>query len=156
MLPYISSFLFQESVGLINRNNASTYISTKSPKGLNVLSAAVFIAGEMAGSGVLALPRAVVDSGKWFCMCFHILYIYWRPRNNSHDEGQQKESCLDVTDKPAVVCIFYAWLSCLLAHMQICLTRQDLIRVNELLAVWNVDNVWPEFKEVFFPLVQYP
>lgn len=32
-------------------------------KGLNVTSAAVFIVGEMAGSGVLALPRAIVDSG---------------------------------------------------------------------------------------------
>lgn len=27
-------------------------------------SAAVFIAGEMAGSGVLALPKAIVDTGK--------------------------------------------------------------------------------------------
>lgn len=32
-------------------------------KGLNVLSAAVFIVGEMAGSGVLALPKAIVNSG---------------------------------------------------------------------------------------------
>lgn len=29
-----------------------------------MLSAAVFVAGEMAGSGVLALPKAIVDSGK--------------------------------------------------------------------------------------------
>ncbi len=34
--------------------------------GLTVLSAAVFVAGEMAGSGVLALPKAVVDTGKKF------------------------------------------------------------------------------------------
>lgn len=27
------------------------------------MSAAVFIVGEMAGSGVLALPRAIVNSG---------------------------------------------------------------------------------------------
>lgn len=33
-------------------------------KGLNVTSAAVFIVGEMAGSGVLALPKAIVSSGK--------------------------------------------------------------------------------------------
>lgn len=32
-------------------------------KGLNVASAAVFIVGEMAGSGVLALPKAIVNSG---------------------------------------------------------------------------------------------
>jgi hypothetical protein len=56
--------IFQESIGFVNRNSASIYSSMKRPKGLNVLSAAIFIAGEMAGSGVLALPRAVVDSGK--------------------------------------------------------------------------------------------
>lgn len=28
------------------------------------MSAAVFIVGEMAGSGVLALPRAIVNSGR--------------------------------------------------------------------------------------------
>lgn len=64
---------YTESISLINRNNASTYISTKRPKGLNVLSAAVFIAGEMAGSGVLALPRAVVDSG-WIGL---VLIVYF-------------------------------------------------------------------------------
>lgn len=32
-------------------------------KGLGVLATAILIAGEMAGSGVLALPRAVVDTG---------------------------------------------------------------------------------------------
>lgn len=32
--------------------------------GINTATAAVFIAGEMAGSGVLALPRALVDAGK--------------------------------------------------------------------------------------------
>lgn len=32
--------------------------------GLTTLSAAIFVAGEMAGSGVLALPRALVDLGK--------------------------------------------------------------------------------------------
>jgi hypothetical protein len=59
--------IFQESIDLENRNNASPYSSTKRSKGLSVLSAAIFIAGEMAGSGVLALPRAVVDSGEWLC-----------------------------------------------------------------------------------------
>lgn len=33
-------------------------------KGLNITSAAVFIVGEMAGSGVLALPKAIVNSGE--------------------------------------------------------------------------------------------
>ncbi len=31
--------------------------------GLTVATTLVFLAGEMAGSGVLALPRAVVDAG---------------------------------------------------------------------------------------------
>lgn len=33
-------------------------------KGLSVLTAAVFIVGEMAGTGILALPKAVANSGK--------------------------------------------------------------------------------------------
>ncbi|KAK7865356.1 hypothetical protein R5R35_006837 [Gryllus longicercus] len=47
--------------------------------GLTVLWAAVFIAGEMAGSGVLALPKAVVDAG-WIglvlivCFCVNAGY----------------------------------------------------------------------------------
>ncbi|XP_018563277.1 amino acid transporter AVT1J-like [Anoplophora glabripennis] len=36
---------------------------TESVKGLSLFSATLFIAGEMAGSGVLALPRAVVNTG---------------------------------------------------------------------------------------------
>lgn len=42
-------------------------------KGLNVTSAAVFIAGEMAGSGVLALPRAVVEAG-WIGLVLLIVF----------------------------------------------------------------------------------
>lgn len=43
-------------------------------KGLNVTSAAVFIVGEMAGSGVLALPRAIVNSGNFPCVFFIFLW----------------------------------------------------------------------------------
>ena len=32
--------------------------------GLGVITAAVFLAGEMAGSGVLAIPSAMVGTGK--------------------------------------------------------------------------------------------
>ena len=32
--------------------------------GLGVLTAAIFLAGEMAGSGVLALPNAMVGTGE--------------------------------------------------------------------------------------------
>ncbi|XP_067002631.1 uncharacterized protein [Anabrus simplex] len=53
----------------LNKSNANQRTS----KGLSVLSAAVFIAGEMAGSGVLALPRAVVDAG-WIGL---VLILYF-------------------------------------------------------------------------------
>ena len=33
-------------------------------KGLGVFTGAMFLAGNMAGSGVLALPKAVSDTGK--------------------------------------------------------------------------------------------
>jgi len=69
------------------------------------------------------------------CVFMFCIFIEDQEIINSHDESQQKELCWDIADKPVMVCIFYAWLSCLLAHMQICLTRQDLIRVNELLTV---------------------
>lgn len=31
--------------------------------GLSVLSAAIFVAGEISGSGILAIPKAVADAG---------------------------------------------------------------------------------------------
>lgn len=33
-------------------------------KGLSIFTTAVFIAGEMAGSGILALPKAVANAGQ--------------------------------------------------------------------------------------------
>ena len=33
------------------------------PKGLGIITASIFLAGEMAGSGVLALPAAIVGTG---------------------------------------------------------------------------------------------
>uniref|UniRef100_A0A0A9ZCL0 Proton-coupled amino acid transporter 4 n=2 Tax=Lygus hesperus TaxID=30085 RepID=A0A0A9ZCL0_LYGHE len=41
--------------------------------GLGVITAAIFIVGEMAGSGVLALPKAVIDSG-WVGL---VLVVYF-------------------------------------------------------------------------------
>ncbi|KAL0280259.1 UNVERIFIED_CONTAM: hypothetical protein PYX00_001604 [Menopon gallinae] len=46
---------------------------TSKSKGLNVLSTAIFIAGEMAGSGVLALPRAAVDAG-WIGLVLLVVF----------------------------------------------------------------------------------
>jgi hypothetical protein len=45
-------------------------------KGLSILFAAFFIVGEIAGSGVLALPKAIDDSGTRFTK-YNLLY---RPR----------------------------------------------------------------------------
>ncbi|XP_039287493.1 amino acid transporter AVT1A-like isoform X1 [Nilaparvata lugens] len=42
-------------------------------KGLNVFNAAVFVAGEMAGSGILALPKAVVDCG-WIGLVLVVVF----------------------------------------------------------------------------------
>ena len=36
--------------------------------GLGVITAAIFLAGEMAGSGVLALPAAMIGTGKHACI----------------------------------------------------------------------------------------
>jgi hypothetical protein len=42
--------------------NSQALLSSK--VGLSLFSAAVFIVGEMAGSGILALPAAVANAGK--------------------------------------------------------------------------------------------
>lgn len=41
----------------------STVLIDGEKKGMNLYTAAVFVAGEMAGSGVLAIPKAIVDTG---------------------------------------------------------------------------------------------
>lgn len=41
--------------------------------GLGILTAAIFISGEMVGSGILALPRAIVDAG-WYGFLFLIIF----------------------------------------------------------------------------------
>lgn len=38
--------------------------------GLTVLTAAVFVAGEMAGSGILALPKAILEAGNTRFDCY--------------------------------------------------------------------------------------
>ncbi|KAF5278130.1 hypothetical protein FQR65_LT03646 [Abscondita terminalis] len=45
-----------------------------SPQGLSVFTAAVFITGEMAGSGVLALPKAIVDTGGWIGIVLLVVF----------------------------------------------------------------------------------
>lgn len=54
------------------RDESSVLINSEK-KGLNLYSAAVFVAGEMAGSGVLALPKAIVDTG--FIGIFVLIYL---------------------------------------------------------------------------------
>jgi amino acid permease len=44
--------------------------------GLTILTAAIFLAGEMAGSGVLALPYAILGTGRSKqipCLCLYLL-----------------------------------------------------------------------------------
>nr|WOE90273.1 amino acid transporter AVT1C-like protein [Scolopendra mutilans] len=54
----MSSLSATTEPGIIEKSD-----SDRTTKGLTVLTAAILIAGEMAGSGVLALPRAVADTG---------------------------------------------------------------------------------------------
>ncbi|BES98459.1 amino acid transporter [Nesidiocoris tenuis] len=61
-----TSWGVSEDPGPSDETNMSTPGIAKGPlaeHGLGIFTAAIFIVGEMAGSGVLALPRAVVDSG---------------------------------------------------------------------------------------------
>lgn len=62
----IVSFSMNSSMTFQFSQARSPNFETGAPQnaGINVLTAAVFVAGEMAGSGVLALPKAVVDSGE--------------------------------------------------------------------------------------------
>lgn len=57
---WLTLALFQEVLPSGKENNKRT----GPDGGLNVISAAIFVAAEMAGSGVLAIPKAVVDCGK--------------------------------------------------------------------------------------------
>lgn len=49
-------------------NEPSNENSAVRQHGLTVLAAAIFVAAEMAGSGILALPKAIYDSGN---VCFY-------------------------------------------------------------------------------------
>ncbi|XP_069669918.1 uncharacterized protein [Periplaneta americana] len=53
----------KDAIDQENGSNSSTETPARNSKGLTILSTSIFIAGEMAGSGVLALPRAIADSG---------------------------------------------------------------------------------------------
>lgn len=61
--------------------------------GLSVLSASIFIAGEMAGSGVLALPKAVVDCG-WIGLVLVIILCI-----NSCYGGTRLGRCWDIIEE---------------------------------------------------------
>ena len=56
--------LGQKSISVAS-NMAEHHILNPQPeqKGLGILTAAIFLSGEMAGSGVLALPNALVGTG---------------------------------------------------------------------------------------------
>ncbi|XP_071495864.1 uncharacterized protein [Diadema antillarum] len=54
----------RDDVKLVQDVNVN-YAAATTARGLGVLTTGIFIVGEMAGTGVLALPRAIVDAG-WF------------------------------------------------------------------------------------------
>lgn len=62
-------------------------------KGLNVISAAIFIAGEMAGSGVLALPRAAVDAG-WIGVLLVVVFCV-----NAGYGGSRLGACWEILEE---------------------------------------------------------
>ncbi|KAK9739118.1 Transmembrane amino acid transporter protein [Popillia japonica] len=55
--------------------NGTNVFRKKNKKGLTVLQTAIFITGEMAGSGVLALPRAIVNSG-WIGLILLVVFCF--------------------------------------------------------------------------------
>ena len=57
--------------------------------GLSLLVAGVFLAGEMAGSGVLALPHAMVGTGRT-TSCLFFKYIFKRVKIQTGPGGLLK------------------------------------------------------------------
>ena len=66
--------LGQKSISVAS-NMAEHHILNPQPeqKGLGILTAAIFLSGEMAGSGVLALPNALVGTG-WSGMLLILVF----------------------------------------------------------------------------------
>ena len=62
--PEKSDMNSHKSVILPGANMAEfMQLNPQSPKGLGVTTAAIFLSGEMAGSGILALPNALLGTG---------------------------------------------------------------------------------------------
>ncbi|KAI4470291.1 hypothetical protein MML48_1g04680 [Holotrichia oblita] len=55
--------------------NGTSAFKKENKRGLTILQTAIFITGEMAGSGVLALPRAIVNSG-WIGLILLIVFCF--------------------------------------------------------------------------------
>ncbi|KAJ8031391.1 Amino acid transporter AVT1A [Holothuria leucospilota] len=53
----------QEETSVLINSIEDGFTPVHPVKGLTVITAAIFVVGEMAGSGVLALPKAVLDAG---------------------------------------------------------------------------------------------
>lgn len=45
--------------------------------GLTVLTAAIFVAAEMAGSGILTLPKAILDTGNVRFDSKEMIVLFW-------------------------------------------------------------------------------
>ena len=59
---FLSHFVIQTGIN-INEIDKRLREAEVAEHGLGVITAAIFLAGEMAGSGVLALPGAMVGTG---------------------------------------------------------------------------------------------
>ena len=68
--------LGQKSISVASNMAEHHILNPNQPeqKGLGILTAAIFLSGEMAGSGVLALPNALVGTG-WSGM---LLILFFR------------------------------------------------------------------------------
>lgn len=89
--PSVSSYGSIGSTSILSKEIAGSPFRKKN--GIGVLSAAIFIVGEMAGSGVLALPRAVVDSG-WIGLILVLVFCV-----NSCYGGTRLAICWEILEE---------------------------------------------------------
>ena len=64
------------------KHEEQEFLLIRHPKnvGLSITTAALFLAGEMAGSGVLALPSALIGTGK--CLSYLIYQMFSKSSNS--------------------------------------------------------------------------
>ena len=58
------------------KNGEDGTVTTSAPHKLTVWTGMVFIVGEMAGSGVLALPNAIENTGRYLGIEMHMRFSH--------------------------------------------------------------------------------